>query len=183
MLRCAMGVLFLFASCAGTAQSADRTVLPGPIPAVVLRVVDGDTVDVRARVWLGQDVAVRVRLAGIDAPERRSRCAAERNLAGEALGHMRYLLRQPQITLRNIRRAKYAGRVIAEIWTTQTGNVSAKMLSAGLARAYSGHARQRWCCEKRLCGTMQRFGLTRRVLSGRSVRAMPRHDIARSMRP
>ena len=48
MLRCAMGVLFLFASCAGTAQSADRTVLPGPIPAVVLRVVDGDTVDVRA---------------------------------------------------------------------------------------------------------------------------------------
>jgi endonuclease YncB( thermonuclease family) len=47
---------------------------------------------------------VRVRLAGIDAPERRSRCAAERDLAGEALVHMRYLLRQPQITLRNIRR-------------------------------------------------------------------------------
>jgi len=183
MLRYAIGVLFIFVSCAGAARSADRTVLPGPIPAVVLRVIDGDTVDVRARVWLGQEVTVRVRLAGIDAPERRSRCAAERDLAGDALGHMRYLLRQPQVTLRNIRRAKYAGRVIAEIWTAQTGNVSAKMLSAGFAHAYSGRARQRWCCEKRLCGTMQRSGLTQRAPLGRSVRALPSYNFARSIRP
>jgi endonuclease YncB( thermonuclease family) len=126
---------------------------------------------------------VRVRLAGIDAPERRSRCAAERDLAGEALGHMRSLLRQPNIILRNIRRAKYAGRVIAEIWTAQTGNVSVKMLSAGLARAYSGRARQRWCCKKRLCETMQRFGLTHRAPLGRPARALSSHNFVRSMRP
>ncbi len=58
--------------------------LPGPIPARVERVVDGDTLAVRARIWPGHEVAVLVRLDGVDAPQlRRPRCARERR-RGEA---------------------------------------------------------------------------------------------------
>ena len=62
-LVCALTCTF-----APTMASAED-VLPGPIPATIERVVDGDTIDVRARIWLGQEIVVRVRLAGLDAPE------------------------------------------------------------------------------------------------------------------
>ena len=48
--------------------------LTGPVAAIVERVVDGDTLAVRARVWLGQDIHVLVRIRGIDAPELKANC-------------------------------------------------------------------------------------------------------------
>ena len=44
-------------------------VLPGPIAADVIKVIDGDTLPVRARIWLGQEVEINVRLADVDTPE------------------------------------------------------------------------------------------------------------------
>src|SRR3989338_6548178 len=41
----------------------------GPVAAAVLEVIDGDTIVVRARIWLGQAVETRVRLSWADAPE------------------------------------------------------------------------------------------------------------------
>ncbi len=58
--------------------------LPGPIRARVTGVIDGDTLAVQARIWLGQDVDIHVRLTGIDAPELKSKCAAERDAAVKA---------------------------------------------------------------------------------------------------
>jgi endonuclease YncB( thermonuclease family) len=59
-------------------------VLAGPVSARVLEVIDGDTVVVQAQVWIGQAIEFRVRLAGIDAPELRGKCDAERALAAQA---------------------------------------------------------------------------------------------------
>ena len=58
--------------------------LPGPIPAALVRVIDGDTIEVRARIWLDLDLTTRVRLAGIDAPELNGACPEERRRAEEA---------------------------------------------------------------------------------------------------
>src|SRR3954454_8376143 len=58
--------------------------IDGPISAELLRVIDGDTIEVRARIWLDLDLTTRVRLAGIDAPELNGGCAEERRLAGMA---------------------------------------------------------------------------------------------------
>jgi endonuclease YncB( thermonuclease family) len=44
-------------------------------PADVIRILDGDTFEARARVWPGLDITTKVRLRGIDAPEMRARCA------------------------------------------------------------------------------------------------------------
>ena len=49
-------------------QRLAEEALAGPVRAVVERVVDGDTVDVRARIWLGQSLTVRVRIDGVDTP-------------------------------------------------------------------------------------------------------------------
>src|SRR5689334_14624422 len=55
--------------------------LEGPVAAKVERVIDGDTIQVEAAIWLGQSITVRVRIDGIDAPEPEARCEQERHLA------------------------------------------------------------------------------------------------------
>lgn len=53
--------------------------LSGPVKASVERVIDGDTVKMRAYIWVDQELIVSVRVAGIDAPELfRPKCAAEK---------------------------------------------------------------------------------------------------------
>ena len=55
---------------AGKTPIAAET-LRGPIRADVIEVIDGDTLRVRARIWLGQQVEINVRLSDVDTPELR----------------------------------------------------------------------------------------------------------------
>lgn len=132
----------------GPAGAAER--LAGPVPARVMSVLDGDTIEVRARIWLGQEVRARVRLAGIDAPELNGRCARERDLAAEARA---FLVARPtptdadpaEVHLRDIRYGKFAGRVLARVEAPDGEDLSHSLLAAGLARAYNGGRRAPWC--------------------------------------
>ncbi len=111
---------------------ADKA-LPGPIPAEVIRVVDGDTIRVRARIWVDQTVEVSVRLAAIDAPEvYRPRCEAERTsarAARDAIG----LVPGDAVALHDIRLGKYAGRVVADAVLNDGESLSARLLAQGHA--------------------------------------------------
>jgi micrococcal nuclease len=125
-------------------------VLVGPVPAVVEEVIDGDTLRVRAHIWLGQDVAIHVRLAGVDAPETRGGCARERELAERAQDFLTSRLvptgdKLPRVRLREVRYGKYARRVVARVETTAGLDLSAALLAAGLARPYDGGRRPIWC--------------------------------------
>ncbi len=119
--------------------------LSGPVPARVLGVIDGDTVVVRARVWLGQDIEVRVRLDGIDAPEIKGRCPRERALALQARALVAGKLEGRTITLTDIQYGKFAGRVLARVATEGGEDLSRALLKAGLARPYRGGRRLSWC--------------------------------------
>jgi len=121
-------------------------VLSGPIPAKLTRVIDGDTVEVRARIWLGQDIEVAVRLAGIDAPELRGRCPEERIQAEAAAAHLKSL-EGAQISLTNVRSDKFGGRVQADVFHAEMGALGASLMTAGLARPYRGGRRGSWCSE------------------------------------
>jgi hypothetical protein len=66
---CAWLVLCVWSVAGAYGAEISRPDLPGPIPAELVRVIDGDTIEVRARIWLDLDLTTRVRLAGIDAPE------------------------------------------------------------------------------------------------------------------
>lgn len=129
----------------GAAGKADEA-LPGPVPATVRRVLDGDTIEVEARIWLRQGVTVLVRLAGVDAPELDGACAAERQAALRARGHVEHWLAGREIALVDVRTDKYGGRVLARVVDRAGADLGETLLLAGLARtAGKGGRREPWC--------------------------------------
>ncbi len=128
-----------------TADSPARELLPGPVPARVIQVIDGDTIAVKARIWLGQEVETRVRIAGIDAPELAGRCERERALAARARVFVEDMVDSGEVVLSQIQYGKFAGRVVARVETSSGEDLSAALLAAGLARPYAGGARTPWC--------------------------------------
>lgn len=119
--------------------------VPGPIPAHVVKVIDGDTVRVRAHIWLGQEVETNVRLAGVDAPERHSRCAREREMAETARAFVEDRLADGAVTLGAIDHDKYGSRVVARLFLPDGKDLSQALLSAGLVHPYEGGRKARWC--------------------------------------
>lgn len=107
--------------------------------------IDGDTFGARVHLGSGEDVNVRIRLRGIDAPELKGQCAREIQKAETATTALTKLLREGSLTIYNIGPDKYPGRVVADVATRQTPNVSAAMLNAGHARPYGGGHRSGWC--------------------------------------
>ncbi|MBR9972312.1 thermonuclease family protein [Magnetospirillum sulfuroxidans] len=112
-----------------------------------MRVIDGDTVLVRARIWLGQEVETRVRLLGIDTPEKRGKCDSERQAAEKAESFTVAKLTDDAITLHDVIADKFGKRVVARIVTAHGEDLGDLLLSNGLARAYGGRTKQPWCTE------------------------------------
>lgn len=126
--------------------------LPGPVPADVVRVIDGDTVEVRARIWPGQYVETRVRLRGVDTPEtRRPDCEAERAAGRQATAFTQDWLAASalveasasdfhasavRISLHEIDLGSFAGRVVARIRRADGEDLSDALIQAQLATPY-----------------------------------------------
>lgn len=142
LLRLAAPVALLgIVTAAGTPASR----LPGPIAATVIDVVDGDTLVVRAHIWLDQSVETRIRLLGIDAPEKRGRCPEERAGAARAEAFVRDVVLGREVRLRDLHHDKYGGRVLARIETADGADLGDALVRLRLARAYDGAARAAWC--------------------------------------
>ena len=110
----------------------------------ILKVVDGDTVDVDIDlgfgVWLRNE---RVRLAGIDAPESRTSDAVEKVFGQAAKDRVNSLLGAEAILISQISKSgdnikgKF-GRIIGNFKTINGENVADVLMSEGHAVAYSG---------------------------------------------
>jgi endonuclease YncB( thermonuclease family) len=114
-------------------------------PVDVIRTIDGDTFEARVHLASGQDVMTRIRLRGIDAPELKAACAEELRMAEAASDALRDLLRQGEVAIYNIGPDKYQGRVVADVATKRTGNVSVALITSGHVRSYNGGHRNGWC--------------------------------------
>ncbi|MEF2552160.1 thermonuclease family protein [Aurantimonas sp. A2-1-M11] len=140
--------VFLLASASSGSQAADddypRTI-SGPVEARVLKVRDGDTVEVEAFVWPMQAVQVAVRLKGIDAPEKRGSCAAEKSAAATATERLVTLIGTGPVTLTGISGDKYFGRVLATLSTPDPPDLARTLLREGLVVRYEGGKRRDWC--------------------------------------
>lgn len=141
-------VLFVFILTSVTATAAER--LSGPIQATVVRVIDGDSLKVRAKIWIGQTIDISVRLRGIDTPELAASCPLERQLAQKARQRLISLLKASKgtasITLRNISQGKYGGRVVAYVDNKDGLSVGDILLKENIARPYRrNQARTAWC--------------------------------------
>jgi endonuclease YncB( thermonuclease family) len=117
----------------------------GPVTASVVSAIDGDTLDVNVRIWLGIDIATRIRIRGIDTPELHSRCAAEKTMA-EAARVKLAALAGNAVRISNVANDKYGGRVDADVLTAGGADVASAMIATGLAHPYDGKGEPAdWC--------------------------------------
>ena len=116
----------------------------GPVTAQVVRVIDGDTFEAAAQIWLGEAVDVHVRIDGIDAPELHGKCPEERERAAAARDYLANRIGDGQVQLSQVRYDKYGGRVDAVV-RDAGGDVGTAMIRKGYARPYSGGRRGGWC--------------------------------------
>jgi micrococcal nuclease len=130
-------VLALICIVAAWATPSDRAAaepFPGPVEATVLGVLDGDTF-----------LAEALRIRGIDAPEKRARCAREQAAAARARDALQGMIGDGPVFLTNIASAKYYGRVLADVSTPEGGAVATRMLGGAFVRQYAGGLRESWC--------------------------------------
>lgn len=143
LARCA--VAFVICIAGAPNQAARAEIFEGPVRAKVLRVIDGDSLLVEARIWLGQNIETNVRLLGVDAPELRARCAEEKSLAMASKAFVETHIAGKDVMLKSIQFGKFANRVLAQVLTPEGDDLGAVLVYAGLARCYAGGARQGWC--------------------------------------
>lgn len=138
-------VLAMFTALAlGALDARAAETIRGPVEGSVTRVIDGDTLEFVAHVWLGLSLTTHVRVRGIDTPEVRGDCPREKELAAIATRRLGELTRLGA-SIANVSDDKYFGRVVADVITAGGVDVGTAMIAAGLARAYNGGARQSWC--------------------------------------
>ncbi len=119
--------------------------LPNGYAAELIRVIDGDSIQVRVRIWIDQDVITTVRLQGLDTAELRSHCAREQELAVAAKTRLDDLVRGQKLELYDVQRDKYGGRVIAKLRTKDHNDLAELLIQENLGRRYAGEKRQSWC--------------------------------------
>lgn len=119
----------------------------GPYRAVVVRVLDGDTVEVDVFLWPGLAQRIKLRLAGVNTPEKRGRGVSlcEKVAAKRATEFTRrFLKRALQVIVSGVKLGKFAGRVLGKI-SVNGKDLGDALMAAGLARPYSGGRRKAWC--------------------------------------
>jgi|LWDU01.1.fsa_nt_gi micrococcal nuclease len=107
----------------------------------VKRVVDGDTVDGVIDLGFNIFTAVRIRLAGINAPESRTRNLVEKKYGIEAKLRLVELLcpDMSQVTVQSHGLGKY-GRVLGTLFVDDK-NINQQLVSEGYAVEYNGGKR------------------------------------------
>jgi len=86
-----------------------------------------------------------VRVAGVDTPEIRGKCEAEKTLAIQARDYVtRSLAEARSVKFCNPAWGKYGKRVIAEV-VIDGENLATTLIERGLGRSYGGERRKGWC--------------------------------------
>lgn len=112
------------------------------------RVVDGDTIDVYIDLGFDIHYRSRVRLAGINAPESRTRNLEEKKLGLAAKEYVEQWLSKsgPDFIIRTtkVEKGKY-GRVLGTIMDMKEEQcLNTDLVDVGLARVYDGTGSKTW---------------------------------------
>jgi len=111
----------------------------------VTSIYDADTFRVNIKGYppvIGEHMSIRV--LGVDAPEIRGKCKAEKQKARNAKQFTVHALRSAKvIELRDIKRGKYF-RLLADVYIDGK-SLSNQLIKAGHARVYNGGKRGGWC--------------------------------------
>ena len=108
----------------------------------VTKVVDGDTIDVVIDLGFDISFTTRVRLAGIDTPESRTRDLAEKALGLESKAYLASILEGAEnivIKTEKINSTEKFGRVLGWLYVNgEIDSVNSEMIDKGYAWKYLG---------------------------------------------
>ena len=113
----------------------------------LLRVIDGDTIDVRADLGFDVSLKLRLRFAGINTPERRTRNLEEKALGLAAKARLKEVLESADsIEFESFGKGKF-GRVLATPYAVigdERTDVCQLLVREDHARLYDGGKREPW---------------------------------------
>lgn len=116
------------------------------LPAIVDRVLDGDTFAARVNLADDTEVTVKVRLLDVDTPEINGLCQSEIDKAYKAKNRTAQLLPVGSaVELSDIKDDKYLGRIDARVRISDGRDLSDILVKEKLGRKYDGKKRQSWC--------------------------------------
>ena len=135
----------MFCLLATPAIAQEAPPVPSPYAlyyAEVIRVIDGDTIDVRVELWPGLQAIYAVRVRGIDTPEvRGAKCEAEQLWGEEAKAQVEKLYDVgSMIRVDSVERDPFFGRVVADVrrWRSDRWLYLAdELVERGLAEAWT----------------------------------------------
>ena len=108
----------------------------------VTKIVDGDTIDVVIDLGFDISFTTRVRLAGIDTPESRTRDLAEKALGLESKAYLASILEGAEnivIKTEKINSTEKFGRVLGWLYVNgEIDSVNSEMINKGYAWKYLG---------------------------------------------
>jgi len=109
----------------------------------IAKVVDGDTIDVIIDLGFGLTKKERVRVAGIDTPESRTRDLYEKKLGLEAKDWLVKQLRRSDLTIKTEKEGKY-GRILGWLFTEEfSKSLNEVMVDKGYAWEYDGGKKEK----------------------------------------
>jgi micrococcal nuclease len=109
----------------------------------VLKVVDGDTVDVSIDLGFSVTTIQRIRLAGVDTPETNTKDELERTIGNEAKQFVvDWVSKQNQMIIKTTKDDKY-GRMLGEIFGDDGQTINQLLLEKGYAWAYDGNTKNK----------------------------------------
>ena len=117
----------------------------------IVKVVDGDTIDIVIDLGFNLSKKERVRLAGIDSPESRTKDLEEKELGLESKEFLKRRLEDGKasgLRVKTEKDGKY-GRMLGWIYCGET-NVNTEMVDRGYAWFYSGGSKKKDLNELRL---------------------------------
>ena len=139
MFRVVLAALLLLAPSVAVATCYDWP-LRGNQPAY-----DGDTLRITMPGLPPELSEMLVRVSGVDTPEIRGKCEAEKTLAIEARNYVNAVLAQARsVQFCNPKWGKYGKRVVADV-VLDGKSLAATLIERGLGRPYDGGRRKGWC--------------------------------------
>ena len=112
----------------------------------VTRVVDGDTIDVNIDLGFNIWHKARVRMAGIDTPESRTRNKKEKVLGLAAKARLKELLKSQKVSIQCSKEKGKFGRVLADVRVNDK-SINLQLIDEGHAREYHGGKKIPWIKE------------------------------------
>ena len=109
------------------------------------RIVDGDTIDISIDLGFDLTKKERVRLAGIDTPEKRTKNQKEKEMDYQATEFLEmHLMEATKLTVRTEKDGKF-GRMLGWLYKTDkdTMSINQIMIDKGYAWAYDGGTKVR----------------------------------------